>query len=118
MKGPAMSSGNHGSEPAVGLSVHVVPLRVLTAVWVALLILTGLTTAVSYVDWGRANLLVAMTIATAKATLVVLFFMHLKYDHKFNALVLLTALLFITLFIALTLIDSSVLQYRVITEGR
>jgi cytochrome c oxidase subunit 4 len=111
-----MSKDNHGTELRAGLGVHIVPLRVLATVWLTLLVLTGLTTAVSYVDWGRANLVVAMLIATAKATLVVLFFMHLKYDHKFNALVLLTALLFITLFIGLTLIDSSALQSRVITE--
>ena len=93
--------------PSVG---HVVPLRVLFAIWISLLILTGVTVAVADVDLGRANLWVALAIATLKASLVALFFMHLKYDHPFHAVILIGALLFVMLFIGIAMLDSG--QYQ------
>ena len=89
---------------------HIVPLRVLFAVWIGLLILTGATVAVADVDLGQANLWVAMVIATSKAGLVALFFMHLKYDHPFHAVILIASLLFVVLFIGIAMMDSG--QYQ------
>lgn len=65
-------------------SHHVVPIRVYLGVFVALLVLTWATVAVAYVDLGRYNVLVALSIAVAKMTLVLLFFMHLKYGPRLN----------------------------------
>ena len=58
---------------------HVVPVRVYATILAALLALTGVTTAVAFVDLGVANVVVMLVIAVVKATLVVLFFMHLRW---------------------------------------
>ena len=89
---------------------HVMPVWILMAVYVALLILTGLTYAVTFVDVGAANLWIALLVAVFKAGLVALYFMHLKYDSPFNAFVLVLALVFVGLFIGLALMDS--LEYQ------
>jgi cytochrome c oxidase subunit IV len=85
---------------------HVVPLGVLAATLTALLVLTFVTVAVSWIDLGALNLWVALLIASGKATLVILYFMHLRYEKPFNAVVLICALLFVVLFCSLTLMDS------------
>lgn len=90
--------------------VHVVPLWVLCAVFAALLVFTALTVAATWFDLGGWNLILAMAIATVKAALVVLYFMHLRYDNPFNALVFIAALVFVALFISLTLLDT--MQYQ------
>ena len=90
--------------------VHVVPLPVLFAVFAALIVFTVLTVSATRYDLGSWNLIVAMAIATAKASLVVLYFMHLRYDHPFNALIFIAALVFVALFISLALLDT--LQYQ------
>lgn len=89
---------------------HVVPLSVLLTVFVALMVLTFLTVAATWFDMGRWNVWIALIIATVKASLVVLYFMHLRYDHPFNAIVLLSALLTLLLFISLALLDSTTYQ--------
>jgi cytochrome c oxidase subunit 4 len=60
----------------------VVPRSTYFAVYIALVVLTALTTAVAFFDLGLANPIVALSIAVFKATLVVLFFMHLKYGTR------------------------------------
>lgn len=57
------------------------------------------------VDLGAANVIIAMAIATAKASLVVLFFMGLKYDKRFLAVAFLSSLIFLGLFLGITLLD-------------
>jgi cytochrome c oxidase subunit 4 len=89
---------------------HIVPLGVLFAIWISLLILTGVTVAVADVDLGRANLWVAIGLAVLKASLVALYFMHLKYDQPFHAVILIGALLFVMLFIGIAMLDSG--QYQ------
>ena len=69
------------------------PLWLLAAVFAALLVLTCLTVAVAQVDLGNLNLYLAMAIATLKAALVVLFFMHLFWDRPFNAMMFVGCLL-------------------------
>ena len=94
----------HGSSHAqVG---HVVRRRVLFRVLAALLVLTYVTVAVTNFDFGPLNLWVAMGIAVVKASLVVLFFMHLKYDKPFNALILIVSLGLVALFIVIALDDT------------
>jgi cytochrome c oxidase subunit 4 len=90
---------------------HHVPFWILVAVLVVLLILTVLTVAAINFDFGRAmNLWIAMIIATIKAALVVLYFMHVKYDKPIVALILIATLFFTALFIGFALMDS--LQYQ------
>ena len=101
--GHAHGADSHGDEIA-----HVMPVRMLVAVWAALMVLTVITVAVTSVDLGsRVNLIVAMAIATIKAGLVVTYFMHLRWDRPFNILVFLGSLLFVSLFISMTLFDKS-----------
>ena len=93
---------------------HVVPLRVLVAVLAALLGLTLITVATAGLDLGPANLFVALGIATTKAALVALYFMHLRWDRPFHAVVLIVALAAVVLFVALALLDSRAYQPDVI----
>ncbi len=85
---------------------HVLPVSMLLAVFAALMVLTALTVAVSYFDFGAVNLLVALGVATAKATLVALFFMHLRYDKPFNAVVFVIGIAFLGLFLGVTMMDT------------
>src|SRR5215831_12099926 len=85
---------------------HVLPVRVYAGVWLGLLVLTFITVRVSYFNFGIMNLIVAMGVATLKASLVVLFFMHLKYDEKFNAIIFVASLIFLGIFFTLTLADT------------
>ncbi len=94
--------------------VHVVPLGVLVRVWLALMALTILTVAATWIDLGSLNLWLALAIATLKASLVVLYFMHMRYDAPFNAIVFLAALLFVMLFVVLALMDTQAYQSELI----
>ena len=89
---------------------HVVDLRILLAVFAALMVLTAVTVAISYFDFGVFNLLVAMGVATVKAALVALYFMHLRYDSRFNAIIFVIGIAFLGLFLMITMIDT--IQYN------
>ena len=93
--------------PEVG---HVVPLRTLVGVLLVLLVLTVVTVAITLVDLGNLNLITALAIAVVKASLVLLYFMHLRWDRPFNALVLISALVFVMVFVGLALLDT--FQYQ------
>ena len=86
---------------------HIGSYKSYGTIFLALIFFTVLTVAVSYVHLGRANLLVAVLIASIKATLVCAFFMHLKDDTKFHTLIVIAAVTFIGVFFALTLNDVS-----------
>jgi len=64
------------------MTAHVVPKKIYVAVWATLLLMTLVTTLVAFVDLARFNSVVALAIATFKATLVVLFFMGVKYSPR------------------------------------
>jgi len=95
--------GTGVGDAAVG---HAVPFKVLAAVWGTLLALTLVTVAVAGLDLGSANLAIALTIAVIKGSLVLLYFMHMRYDRPMNAIVFIAALLFFMLFVSLALLDS------------
>ena len=101
----ARSDADHRTGQRAG-GVHVVPVVVLLAVFAVLMILTVTTVAATWIDLGALNLWIAMGIATVKAALVALFFMHLLYDHPFNSLVFVVALVFLCLFVGITLLDT------------
>lgn len=85
---------------------HVVSLPVLLSVFGALVVLTIVTVGVTTFDLGpTGNLVVAMVIATVKAVLVVAVFMHLLFDRSFHLLLFLTSVLFVILFISLSMMD-------------
>ena len=85
---------------------HVVEVRVLLAVFAALIVLTAVTVAVSYFDFGAFNLIVALGIAALKAALVALWFMHLRYDSPLHAFIFLTGIAFLGLFLVIAMLDA------------
>lgn len=87
------------------MTEHVVPRKVYFAVFAALLVLTATTTAVSFLDLGPWNTVVALAIAFLKATLVVLFFMHVKYSPRLTQIVIAGGLFWLAILLALTLSD-------------
>ena len=85
---------------------HVSSMGMLIGVFGALLVLTVVTVAVAYVDLGELNLFIALAIATVKALLVSIFFMHLRHDSGFNRLAFFGSFLFVALFVSITLMDT------------
>jgi len=84
---------------------HIVPHRVFVGVWIALLILTGVTVAVAQVDLGPWNIWMALAIACVKSSLVLAFFMHLKYESPLFMISLLSTLAILAIFIGFTFFD-------------
>jgi cytochrome c oxidase subunit 4 len=97
------------AHPAVhddgAVHVHVSSAQFYWGIFGALVFLTFVTVLVSYYDFGSANIIIAMLVATAKAGLVATFFMHLRHDKLFNTLTFLAAFLFLAIFILLTYDD-------------
>jgi cytochrome c oxidase subunit 4 len=90
---------------------HVATVKVLVGTGGSLLLLTIVTVLATRIDFGaNINLGIAMAIAVLKATLVILFFMHLKYDKLFHSVVFVSALLAAALFVGFTLMDTG--QYQ------
>ncbi|MBI4890557.1 MAG: cytochrome C oxidase subunit IV family protein [Acidobacteria bacterium] len=85
-------------------AIHVTGPKTYAAVLGALLALTVITVAASYVDFGAFNTVVALIIASIKGSLVALFFMHLRHD-KFNAVIFVGGLLFLAVFLIWTMFD-------------
>ena len=93
---------------------HTMPVWMLVAVLGALMGLTILTVSVTSFDLGsQGNLVVAMVIATIKAALVVTFFMHLLWDKKFHLILFLTAVLFVVLFLSMSITDRGEYQKNI-----
>ncbi len=88
-----------------GVHPHISSTMFYVGVFLALVALTILTVKVSYYDFGEGNAILAVLIATAKASLVVTFFMHLVHDKLFNALAFAAAFVFLGVFILLTYDD-------------
>jgi cytochrome c oxidase subunit 4 len=89
------SHGGHGGPLIYGATL------------IGLLILTGITVGASYIDFGPANVAIALIIASCKAILVALFFMHLKWDKPVNAIAAISGFLFLGIFLMFDLIDLS-----------
>ena len=84
---------------------HIVPPWVYLTIISTLLVLTGITVGAAYVNLGPFNIVLALTIATLKATLVVLFFMHAKYVPKRTQLVIIAGIFWLALLLFMTLSD-------------
>jgi cytochrome c oxidase subunit 4 len=92
---------------------HISPIWMLLAVFALLIFFTVLTVAVTYVDLGPANIWIALGVAVVKAALVGLYFMHLRYDSPFNSLILVSAFLFLAIFIGIALMDTGEYQRNI-----
>jgi cytochrome c oxidase subunit IV len=92
---------------------HIVPPGTYLGIILTLLFLTALTVAAAFVNLGRFNIVVALAIATLKATLVVLFFMHAKYSPKRTKLVIMAGIFWLIILLFMTLSDyASRVDYR------
>jgi len=87
------------------MSEHVDSVKTYTSVWLILLVLTAVTTAVAYVDLGAFSVVVALVIAVCKMLLVALFFMHVRHSTQLTRLVLVGAVLWLGIMLAFTLAD-------------
>ena len=99
------------------MSAHVVPVKTYLGIFVALLVLTGLTTGAAFIDFGDLhtgipllhiiplNTVVALAIAVVKMLLVILFFMHVKYSGHLIQLVVASAFVWVFILIAITMSD-------------
>jgi cytochrome c oxidase subunit 4 len=103
--GSAAEHHPHKDDGAV--HTHISSTGFYAVIFMALIGLTIATVGQSYVDLGKLNLLVVILIATLKASLVVSFFMHLRYDNKFNALIFISCIFFIGVFFAYTMNDTN-----------
>lgn len=113
--------GGHGHDPHGGHGgdhvPHVLPLKVYIGTWITLVVLTGITVAVSYVDFGTGNIVIALLIATMKAATVAALFMHLLFDRKFHAVILTSSLVFLGIFISFTMFDTDTRGRATAIEG-
>jgi len=94
------------------VSEHIVPPRVYYTVFGVLMLGTALTVAVSFIDLGAFNTVAALLIAVVKATLVVLFFMHVKYSTKLTWLVVTGSVFWLAILLTLTFSDYLTRSWR------
>jgi cytochrome c oxidase subunit 4 len=84
---------------------HVVPVKVYVAVFLTLMILTAVTVFASFRDFGQWNTIIAVSIAVLKGTLVVLYFMHVRYSDSVVRLSVIAGFFWLAVMLALTLSD-------------
>ena len=88
------------------MSEHIVPVRIYIAIFLVLLVGTALTVGAAFVDFPwRFNTIVALTIATVKATFVVLYFMHVRYSARLVWVIVIAALFWMGILFAFTFAD-------------
>ncbi len=97
---------------------YIAPVSLYVRTFVALLILTVLTVAIAQVDFGSWNIIIAMAVAVTKASLVLLFFMGLKWDKKINAIFFVSSLVFLGIFLGYCLLDIGYRSEGDIVEGK
>ena len=84
---------------------HIVPIRIYLLIFATLLVLTAVTTAVAYINLGPLNVVVMLSIACFKATLVILYFMHVRFTNRVTQLAAVTGFAWLLIMFALTMSD-------------
>ncbi len=84
---------------------HILPYAFLAQIIGALILLTGVTVAVSYRDWGFLNVPIALFVASSKATLVLLFFMHIKFEGMVIKVSFISTMVVLAILISFTFWD-------------
>jgi cytochrome c oxidase subunit IV len=87
------------------MSGHVSSIKLYVGIFLTLMALTAVTIVVAYVNLGPWNKVVALGIASTKATLVVLYFMHVRYASRMTKLVVVSGFFFLMVLFSLTMID-------------
>jgi cytochrome c oxidase subunit IV len=94
-----MEQHEHPQEP------HVVPISLYIVIFLSLMVLTALTVFAATKDFGPGNTIIAVSIAALKATLVILFFMHVRYNDNIVRIAVFAGFLWLGIMIVLTLSD-------------
>ena len=84
---------------------HIDSVATYVKILFTLLVLTGVTTAVAYVDLGAFSTVIALSIAVVKMLLVALFFMHVRHSTKLTRLVVVGGMLWLMILLLLTMTD-------------
>ena len=84
---------------------HIASVASYLAIFGTLMVMTAITVAVAYVNLGEFNKVVALGIASFKATLVILYFMHVKYSSRLTKLVVVSGFFFLIIMLGLTMTD-------------
>lgn len=100
-----LGTSNIDQHPGVAHKHHVLPLKMYFGVWGALMALTALTVGVAFIPVAWLHVPSAIGIATIKAALVALVFMHLWWDEKFNLVLMLNTIVVVLIFLVFTLMD-------------
>ena len=96
------------------MSEHIVSPKLYLVIFLSLMVGTTLTVWAAYQNFGAFNIVIALAIASIKATLVVLYFMHARYSSRRTQLVVICAVFWLAIMLALTLSDYSTREH----EGR
>jgi cytochrome c oxidase subunit IV len=96
---------------------HIISPKIYFLIFFVLLALTALTTAVAFVDLGSLNTVAALAIAVCKASLVILFFMHLKYSPGMTRIVLVAALFWLAILLVLAMGDYATRNWTPVSGG-
>jgi len=97
-----MERGAQSLKPGIQMSNYIVPVRTYYLIFLILMVCTAVTVAVAFVDLGPFSTVVALGIAVLKATLVVLFFMHVKYSSRLTWAVVLGSLFWLGILLVMT----------------
>jgi cytochrome c oxidase subunit 4 len=100
-----------------GHTGHIVPGSTYLLVFLALMVGTALTTWIAYIDLGRWNTVVALTIAVIKMVLVVLFFMHVKYATGLTRVVILAGFFWLGIMITLSSADELTRTWEIVPQS-
>ncbi len=88
---------------------HIVPVKIYIAVFLALMVLTAITVYIAKFDlehfWGPLNIIIALTVAVIKATLVVLYFMHVRYSSRLTQVIVISGVFWLIIMLAFTVSD-------------
>jgi len=84
---------------------HILPARLYYTIFLLLMVFTALTVGAAFVDLGPLNIVVALSIAFVKATLVVMFFMHVKYGDRLNWVAIGSGLFWLLILLSMLMLD-------------
>ncbi|GEM_PF-1522268 len=105
-----MSDHDHPPKNLAPAKAHIVSIPTLIVVWIVLCGCAVLNLLLNSVDLGGSHVFVSLVIASIMAIVAALYFMHLRYDHIFNVVIMALAFIFVTLFISWSSLD--VFNYR------
>jgi len=85
---------------------HITSNKTYIIVWLALMVMTAITVYVSYINFGMLNIVIALVVASIKASVVALYFMHLKFEDSITWVFALFPLTLLALLIGMTITDT------------